>query len=208
MTPEFAKQRSHDLLAAHGIHINEALPLIEAPTELKPQSPASVARRAVIIGHIIGIGFGQPGSKLRAPLEQFGLLQYASANEGRLLSATNYTEQEKVDAAWLVECMQAIGWCFNFVNLDPLNGCDDDLSSYFPAPFTDPSDFIATATLRPFPEIYQQSDLYYRLHWATRDNRLNGRESPVDYGVIRKRRKAIDWVVGVEANWDEMPMDT
>lgn len=208
MKPEEAKHHSHDFLAAHGVRINESLPLIEAPHELKPQTADDVARRAVVLGHIIGIGFGQPGAKMKAPLEQFGLLRFASANEVRLLNADTYTEQEKVNATWLVECMQAIGWCFGFVNLDPFAGCDDDLATHFPAPFTDPKYFIANAALRPFPELYQQADLHYRLHWVARDARINGTDSPVQEGVIQERRKAIDWVVGVEADWDKMPMDT
>jgi hypothetical protein len=208
MTPELAKRQSHDFLAKHGVRINETLPFIEGPAELNPQSSENVARRAIVLGHIIGIGFGQPGSTMKAPLEQFGLLQFASANETRLLNADVYTEQEKIDASWLVECMQAIGLCFGFVNLDPFAGCDDDLASHFPAPFTDPSDFIATATLRPFDEIYQQADLHYRLHWAARNARLYGTDTPIQEGVIKERRKAIDWVVGVESDWDEMPMDT
>jgi hypothetical protein len=208
MTPELAKQHSHDFLAEHGVRINETLPFIEAPDALKPQSADNVARRAVVLGHIIGIGFGQPGARMKEPLKQFGLLQYASANEIRLLNADTYTEQEKIDATWLVECMQAIGWCFSSVKLDPFAGCDEDLASHFPAPFTDPTGFIAKATLRPFSEIYQQADLHYRLHWAARNARLTGTDSPVQEGVIQERRKAIDWVIGVEADWDEMPMDT
>jgi hypothetical protein len=145
---------------------------------------------------------------MKAPLEEFGLLRYTSAYETRLLNANTYTEQEKVNATWLVECMQALGWCLGLVNLDPFAGCDDNLASHFPRPFTDPLDFIANAKLRPFPELYQQADLHYRLHWLARDARLNGYDSPVKEGVIQERRKAIDWVVGVEADWDEMPMDT
>ncbi|MFN9366686.1 MAG: DUF4272 domain-containing protein [Planctomycetota bacterium] len=208
MTPEEAKQRSHDFLAQHKLRINDTLPFIESPQELQPQSPDDVARRAIVLGHIIGIGFGQPGAKMKAPLEEFGLFRYTSANETRLLNANTYTEQEKVNATWLVECMQALGWCLGLVNLDPFAGCDDNLASHFPRPFTDPSDFIANAKLRPFPELYQQADLHYRLHWLARDARLNGYDSPVKEGVIQERRKAIDWVVGVEADWDEMPMDT
>lgn len=208
MTPEEAKNHSHVLLDAHGVRINDTLPLIEAPNELNPQSSQDVARRAVVLSHMIGIGFGQTGAKMKAPLEQFGLLKFASANEIRLFNADTYTEQEKVNATWLVECMQALGWCFGFVDLDPFAGCDDDLASHFPPPFTDPSEFIANAGLRPFSEIYQQADLHYRLHWAARDARLNGTESPVKEGIIQERRKALDWVVGVEADWDEMPMDT
>ena len=208
MTPEAAKQHSHDFLARHDVPINGSLPLLESPGVLNPQSPADVARRAVVLGCVIGIGFGQSGAKMKEPLEEFGLLQYASLSESQLLNSSTHTELEKMNVRWLVECMQALAWCFGFKKLDPFNDCDDDLALHFPSPFADPSDFIAKATLRPFPEIYRQADLHYRLHWAARDARLSGTAPAVTEGVIRERRKAIDWVVGVEPDWDHIPMDT
>ena len=71
-----------------------------------------------------------------------------------------------------------------------------------------PAAFIASAALRPFEEIYRQADLHYRLHWAARNARLTGAEFPVTEGFIRERRKALDWVIGVEPDWDEIPSDT
>jgi hypothetical protein len=204
MTPESVKQRSHEYLADNGVRINETLPLIEAPSELKPQRSLEVARRAMVLCHIVGIGFGQSGQKMREALERFGLLAYASQNEQRLLDQPEYTEQQRVNATWLVECLQSLGWCLGTLELNPFAGCDDDLASHFPAPFTDPSAFIAHAKLRPFDEIYQQADLHYRLHWAARDARLTGKQSRLHEGVIQERRKAIDWVVGVAADWDEV----
>jgi len=208
MTPEEAKNHSQRFLAAHGVRINDMLPLIEAPNELNPRPSQDAARRVVVLIHIIGIGFGQPGARMKAPLEQFGLLKFASANELRLLNADTSTKQEKANAAWLVECVQALGWCLGVVDLDPFAGCDDDLASHFPPPFTNPTEFIANARLRPFPELYQQADLHYRLHWAARDARLRGTDSLVNERIIEERRKALDWVVGVEADWDNMPVDT
>ena len=208
MTPDAARQQSHEFLARHQLPINETLPLLESPADLSPQLSIDVARRAAILTHIIGIGFGQPGSKMKQPLIDFGLLQFVSPNERLLLDLTTYIEQQKIDATWLVECMQAIGWCFQFVDLDPFSGCDDDLASHFPAPFTDPNDFIQSASLRPFSEIYRLADLHYRLHWATRDCRLKQLPCKIKEGVIKERRKALEWVIGVESNWDEIPMDT
>lgn len=208
MTPEAAKHQSHTYLAQHAIPINEALPLLESPSELAPRPAEDVARRASILTHIIGIGFGQPGGKMKKPLADYGLIEFVSDNELRLLDAAAYTEQEKTNATWLVECLQTIGWCFKFVALDPFTGCDNDLASHFPDPFTDPEEFVASTALRPFPEIFQQADLHYRLHWAAVDCRLKGLSSPIQESIMKERRKALDWVIGVEANWDEIQLDT
>ena len=78
-----------------------------------------------------------------------------------------------------------------------------------PPAFSDPSDFIKGATLRSFDDIYAQADLHCRMHWAARNSRLTGAECPVKEGFfIAERRKPLDWVIGVEADWDEVPMDT
>ena len=168
----------------------------------------SVAKRCMVISHIIGIGFGGAATKLREAVVKFGLLDSLSNHEKDMLSREKHTKQEKIDAEWLAECMQSFAWCLGLDSLEPLQYCGDDLASRFPAPFTDPSDFISGAVLRPYDEIYRQADLHYRLHWAARNARLTSIEFPVKEGLIRERRKALDWVIGVEADWDEVPSDT
>lgn len=208
MTPEVAKTKSHEFLKSHSIEINESLPLIETIEELKPQNAQSVATRAMILSYVIGIGFGANTERLKKSLEEFGLFKYASAKEQTLLSKLEHTQQEKINATWQTECVQSLAWCIGLVGLNPFQMCDDNLASHFPKPFTDPNNFISTATLRPLDEIYQEVDLHYRLHWAARNARLKGHKTNLVEGLISERRKAFDWVIGVEINWDEIPLDT
>ena len=208
MTPALAKEHSHEFLRRHSVPINEALPLIETMDELSPQEASSVAMRIVVLNHVIGIGFGGDARRLKGLLEEFGLFAHASRREQDLLSRTDHTPQEKVNATWLVECVQSLSWCLGLVGLDPFRHCDDDLASHFPKPFADPRDFIASARLRPLDEIFQQADLHYRLHWASRNARLMHQRCSVSEGLISERRKALDWVIGVEADWDKIPLDT
>lgn len=208
MTPAFAKSKSHEFLHGHSVEVNEALPLIEAIDELTPQDAQSVATRIMVLSHVIGIGFGADARRLKAVLGEFGILEHASVREQDLLSRTEHSQQEKVNATWLTECVQSLAWCLGLVELDPFRQCDEDLASHFPPPFSDPRGFIAESVLRPLDEIYQQADLHYRLHWAARNARLMGTQSRVHEGLMSERRKALDWVIGVEADWDEIPLDT
>jgi hypothetical protein len=208
MTPALAKAASHEFLRRHAIEVNETLPLIEAVEELTPQDAGSVATRSVVLSYVLGIGFGADARRLKASLEQFGLYEHASTREHDLLSKSQHTQQDRVNATWLTECVQSLAWCMGLVDLDPFRKYDDDLATHFPPPFTDPRGFIADAVLRPTEEIYQQADLHYRLHWAARNARLVRTRSTVDEGLISERRKALDWVIGVEADWDEIPLDT
>ncbi len=208
INPEKVKADSIATLRSWGVSVIEHLPQLEAEADLFPQSALDVARRCMIMSHVIGIGFGGDADELREAADGWCLMEYASAHERDMLSRTTHTEQERINATWTVECLQSFAWCLGIAGLEPLKHCDDDLASKFPAPFTDPSEFIATAKLRPFEEIYRQADLHYRLHWAARNARLEGGQFPVTEGFLWERRRALDWVIGVEADWDEVPSDT
>ncbi len=141
-------------------------------------------------------------------LRDTGLIEHASRNERNLLGRINPTEQDKIDAEWMAESVQGLAWCMGLVELDPFRGCDDNLASHLPKPFSDPSAFIDTARLKPFEEIYQQADLHYRLHWAARSAKLRGEQTAVREDWILERRKSLDWVIGVEGDWDKISLDT
>jgi hypothetical protein len=208
MTPESAKTTSHQFLRDHDIPINDHLPLLEGPTELKPQNAEAVARRCVVLSYVIGIAYGADVPKLNQYLKDIGLLSYASSKERQLLGREKHSEQEQINAGWIAECVQSLAWCMGLVELNPFCGCDENLASHIPRPFVDPSEFIAGAELRPFEEMYQQADLHYRLHWAARNASLTGTPCAVSEELIMERRKPLDWVIGVEEDWDKVPGDT
>ncbi len=207
MTPEAAKQRSNDFMRQHKLNLFEALPVIESPEDLTPPAPHAVAKRALVLGHMISIGFGAPVESMKSSLEEIGLLSDLSEQEISLLNG-DITPQQKINCTWLTECVQALGWCLGLVELDPFRRCDDDLASHFPEPFCDPHQFITDAELRPFDQLFCQADLHYRLHWSARDCRLHGIKSPIEEEVIQERRRALDWTIGVSSDWDNIPMDT
>ena len=122
-------------------------------------------------------------------------MDYASKHERDMLTRESVTAQEKIDSEWLTECMQSFSWCLGLADLNPLNHCDDNLVPCYPSPHEDPSSFIESAELKPFAEIHEQADLHYRLHWAARNARLKQEDFPVSESIIRKRRRALDWVI-------------
>lgn len=206
--PAKIKAENIAILSEWGVPTNDHLPQLEEESELNPPSARDVARRCMIMSHVIGIGFGVDAVKLRKAASAWGLMECASSLETDMLSRSTHTEQERINATWLVECLQSLAWCLGLADLTPMQHCDEDLASKFPAPFTDPSLFIASAQLRPLEDIYRQADLHYRLHWAARNARLTGSEFPVSEGILRERRKALDWAIGVESDWDEVSSDT
>ena len=208
MTPEAARELSHNFLAAHKVRVNSSLPTIEPSTELSPRSAIEVSRRAVVLGYVVVLGLGHPGPKLLQSLEKFGLTSSVSEKELQMFKAPELSKEKRAAAVWEVESIQALAWCLELTELDPFSSCDDTLASLFPLANSDPSDFVANASLRAYDELYQMADLHYRLHWAARDARLTGASSALDENIIEGRRRALDWVVGVEPNWDQVPLDT
>jgi hypothetical protein len=52
-------------------------------------------------------------------------------------------------------------------------------------------------------------DLYFRLHWWTRDGQLNGYETgDVRLDIIMERRKALEWVLDDSCDWDNVELST
>jgi len=203
-----ARRHSESFLAKHAIPRNPGLPLIEEASALAPPLAGDVARRILVLGCVIGVGYDADRRFLIEYLKSNALWDSASARERALLAKERVSRQERIDATWLTECVQVLAWGLRLVELDHFRPCDEDLASHVPTPRESPARFLADARLRPFDDVYRQCDLLYCLHWAAREDRLRGRSGRLDEGVIRERHRAIGWLAGVEADWDEVPTDT
>ncbi len=204
---EAIKNKNTEYLASLGIKVPEHLPLIESLDEVSPRSSTDVASRLCAIAYVIGLGFDVNGSELMVQIEKYNLVHFVSDYEKELLERKSVEGQDKINMTWLTESAQSLAWCIGLVVLDHFTHCDDDLADQIPFK-TDPSDFITNAKLRPIEEIQEQSDLLYRMHWYARNCSLTGKECEFSMSIISERRKAIDWVYGLEENWDEVPSDT
>lgn len=207
VTQKQAKQRSELRIRRWRVPINPHLPLIESPKDLLPPSAQDVARRGLVLCSVIDAGHGAPRPKLCSALKRHGLWKCASKAEKRLLMKKSITPQDKVNSTWLVECLQVLTWGLGLIELNHFRQCSEELASKWPLG-RDPKEFISTAKVRPFEEIYLECDLLYRLHWASREAWLKKQKSKLDEGIIEERDRAIRWLAGVETNWDEISTDT
>lgn len=207
MNLEVLKIKNNQYLSSLGIGINQNLPLIEDLQEVQPRSAQDVAGRLSAIAYVIGLAFGANRIDLIDNLKKFKLWDYVSNYEKSLLQSDEISEQDKINMEWLSESAQALAWSINIVELDHFKHCDDDLATKIPFN-NDPTNFIASARLRPIEEIQEQSDLLYRMHWYTRNCKLTDTNCVLSESTIVERRKAIDWAYGVEEDWDEVPLDT
>jgi len=202
---EAVKIRSQEQLQALGVRVNPNLPTLEVPSELSPRSASAVCARAYVLTFIIGIGYGRTGSEMLGRIQQAGLADHLSPSERELLARSSYTPSDTARAAWLAESVQACAWALGYLLLNPLDGASAQLASHFRA---DAQQRIASAQLRPFDELYAQADLHYRLHWAARQARLDGAKFPIPELAVEMRRRALDWIIGVAEDWDDISTDT
>ena len=50
--------------------------------------------------------------------------------------------------------------------------------------------------------------LHYLLTWGARETSIAGEPSRVGGPALFDRRKALDWVLDAELDWDDVPLDT
>jgi hypothetical protein len=66
--------------------------------------------------------------------------------------------------------------------------------------------------LRPAPDIAAKLDLLCCLHWAGRENQLCGAPEewpePLVPGAIWERRHALEWLIQVDVDWDDVDLST
>lgn len=204
MNSQDVKLANEARLKSLGVSVNEHLPTIEDPADLKPRSAQAVSTRACVLSHVIGVGFGQSGAAMLEYLTEAGLTVALSPRENALLKQKEYSDRERAFAAWQVACVHSCAWALGLEEMQPLGQCPGTLASHFPRKRgADPA-----ASLRSFQEIYAEADFYFRLHWAARQARLEGGAFPRPEIEIQLRRKALDWIVGLPYEWDDVPSDT
>jgi uncharacterized protein DUF4272 len=207
MTLEKLKQQTEEFLSAKNVGINISLPLIEDLSEVTPQDAKTIAKRLCSLTYVIGMGYGAEQTKLIDYLTKYNLLDAVSDYERKLLFSEVLSEQGKIDCTWLTEASQVLAWSLKLVELDNFVHCDDDLIEKIPLQ-EDPSEFINSSELRPIIEIQAMVDQLYRLHWFAINCKTTSKDCFYSESIIRERRRAIDWIYGIEPNWDEVPSDT
>lgn len=206
---ESIKESTEAFLKHLGVEVNTALPCIEGPDETRPKSASEVAQQLIAVHYMVKVGYGYPIALARERLLELGASEILGSASRDIMEQENLSERDKINLCWQVEGLQALAWALalDLVQLDHTRPCDDDLASRVPAPEQE-IDFIRNATLRPIGDIQEQVDLIYRMHWAAANARFTGTDSSLNESIIRERRRALDWIYGVDEDWDEVPLDT
>ncbi len=206
-TAESVKEASEALLTQLGVPINPALPLVETPEEITARNATEVAKQMVAVSYMVRVGHGYPAAAAKNRLIELGILGSLGSKTMQMLQQRELSAQDKINLTWQAEGIQALAWALGLVQLDHTRECDDDLASRGPSQDQE-ADFILNATLRPVSELQEQVDLIYRMHWAAVNARFTGTKVNLNESILSERRRALDWMYGVDEDWDEVPLDT
>lgn len=213
-TAEQRKKQTEILLKSLNIPFIDHLPLIEEESEVKIRTAQEIAERALILVYLAYVS--------EVPDERENVIEFLKTNflwnkvspaEKELFQKEELTRQETANISWRSEGVLLLLWTINKVDkLElPIEQVEiPEIVSRLPEFLTDPSEFIKSSIIRPTTEILDQSDLIYRLHWATRSANLNNQPMPanLDLSIIMERHYAINWVTFYADEWDEISTDT
>lgn len=205
------KKHSEDQLKALGAEVLDWLPVTEK-TNARP--PKDVAARALILNALIQIYFQAPTDVVSNWIRQNRLDKFLTPSEIVLLTKTNdnISDQEKTNLFWLIEALWALMWVGSHVEeLSPVVPVGETLAGMFPIlkHNEEAEPFFETYNLKSYKDLYAMRDLYYRSHWYVRNGQLNNYDTGnFNIDVIMERRRALEWVLDTEQNWDSVEMST
>jgi len=154
---------------------------------------------------------GQDDAFIPELVEKWSAASYFSPNENAFMTSQSPTQQAYTDHCWGYECVHVLLWALGYLDeLQPPNTICDVANEVGILREHGPEAFFENARLRSQDEILDAADLYYRLHWAAIELRLNGKSSPhIDEGIIRERHRALNWLIRyMNAEWDDVTTDT
>lgn len=213
-TAEQRKKQTEKYLKSLNIPFIDHLPLIEEESEVKIRTAQEIAERILVLVYLAYFSeVPEERENVIDFLKTNSLWDIVSPDEKGLFQKEELTDQETANISWRSEGIWLLLWTINKVDKLELPTEQVEISeiiSRLPKFQTDPSEFIKTSIVRPTTEILDQSDLIYRLHWATRNADLNNQPMPanLDLSIIMERHYAINWVTFYADEWDEISTDT
>jgi hypothetical protein len=206
------KRDNEAIIRKHGGQICDWLPWPDP--DAAAGDVQAVARRALVLNAMVQIAFKAPIPIIERWISHNGLDGDLVETERVILSKANsdLTDQEQANLFWNLEALWALAWAGSLIDELPFDQpVGNNLASLSPSlqRNEDGSKFLKRMRLRPHDELFRMLDLYYRLHWWTRNAQLQGQQSGnVSIDIIMERRKALEWVLSAEDDWDNVEMST
>jgi hypothetical protein len=226
LTPRERRDNSIERLKKMGISYNGHLPLIESSNEITVKDLDVICKRAIacLLSASCAATIGSEKDATIADIIKLhvGYLSYYDIAyddllpQEKLIFSSNFTQQNVINVAWSYEIYWGIIWASNLItNKEMINAsevCNVKRAIALLLETSDDYDFFkGLCKLRSVEKILDMLDLYYCYHWACRQKGLHPDTTNIgklNEEVVMERRKALEWLIREEQDWDEIPLDT
>ncbi|MDR0223483.1 MAG: DUF4272 domain-containing protein [Myroides odoratus] len=186
------------------------LPILENPN-LRSQD--ELIGRMSVMNALINISFEAPVEIIKQWIEANQLTAHLSDWEKEILTKTqaDLDQYEINTLRWYLEALWALMWATKMIpHLDETQWNEESMASMLPnlEEGEDNHRFQEVTTMHTTEDIYTMLDFYYRLHWYCVDERLKGQEAVINEGLVYERRRALEWLINKETDWDDIEMGT
>ena len=207
------KARNIAVVRVLGLPYSDHLPVIEDINSVQPRTAADIGQRclALTLCAVKGELQGESDEIIQELLEKWSVRPFLSPTEEAFIRNESPAAQEYIDHCWGYECVHILMWALGHLTdiKSPHSICD------VPGEMSllrglGAEGLVKEARLRSQEEIFEAADLYYRLHWAAIQLRLDGKSSTqIDEGIVRERHRALNWLIRyMGAEWDNVTTDT
>lgn len=215
------KKKNDNYILSLGGRVCDHLPLFG----FQEKRPAEeIGKRVLCMYALCCISDGAPIGEIKSWLEKNHLIGHLSPDELRILSFTNeeLPQQDMINLNWYIEGIWTGLWALGLIEeLDELELADvPHMLNYMPVIWEGETTekFLSEIKGRTSKEVYEQADLYYRLHWLVVDERLrNGsiytgevgldNDKVLSGSLVVERRRLLTWIMTSD-DWDEVDMNT
>lgn len=209
------KEQSEAVLEARGVKINYNLPHIEEDAEVFLRTGSEIAQRFVVLCITNLVAFDNLSSEEAFKyLDKFSLMQFVTPGEKEFMA--NPTPHSRNQESWKCECIWVLAWALGLIDSlkfpDHLCNLNEIAEADYPiGTGKDPNDFINRDwAVRDKAVLLDAADLYYRMHWAVVDARLNNLPLEIiNSSVVYERHYALNWLINyMDQDWDDVSCDT
>ena len=209
---EKRKANSINMLKRHGIPTIDHLPVIESEKETTLRTKEEICNRAICLSLIASYAEGLEKQTLNKVIDQYEIANQFTEDENAFIAMDAFDHQTKAKFLWRYEALWVLLWALSYVDtLELPTGICDVPFSAKTIVSRGREKFTTDAKLRSKKEILDQSDLIFRIHWATTEARLKGKEMPADLNndTVYERHYALNWLTCfMDQEWDDVKTHT
>lgn len=212
-TPDQEKRKTNSIafLNSKGIKTTPTLPFVESEETTELRTKKEIIDRIYGLTLYAAYGEGVPKENLMRAAQDKGVSSF-TPHEQSILNKEELNDQEKANATWRYESLQALLWAVGKIdNLRyPSEICD--VKSIVGAVIGVPRpEFESSCMLRSKAEILDELDKTYRMNWACVNARIKGEQvgGGIHPGIVYERHYAFNWLVNyLGQDWDNVSTDT